>query len=48
MLYDEHDALQAAGKLTIQQALWRAWLGVFRQFLLENAASALAPPPLPP
>lgn len=45
---EEYDALNAAGKLTIPQALWRAWLDVFRQFVRETAASALAPPPPPP
>lgn len=28
----DYDALKAAGKLTIAQALWRAWLDVFQQF----------------
>jgi hypothetical protein len=46
---EAYDALQAAGKLTLPQALWRAWLDVFRQFAPEAAApSALAPPPAPP
>ncbi len=31
----DYDALKAAGKLTIPQAIWRAWLDVFCQFAPE-------------
>ncbi len=36
---EEYDKLKVAGKLTIPQALWRAWLDVFREFVPEAGAA---------
>ena len=45
----DYDALKAAGQLTLAQALWRAWLDLFKQFAPEIVMpSALAPPQTPP